>query len=210
MGGILSLGSLACCCTSQAAMCLCSACPSCKNSTSSRIMYAMILLLTTVVSCILLAPGLHDQLKKVPFCKDEGGEDNRNILEQTFDINSPAEKFQFDCSAAVGYLAVYRLCFIVTLFFLLMALIMVNVKTSNDPRAPIQNGEFYLCAMQFLHDVDTNIFLIFSGFWGIKYILIIGGMIGAFFIPEGDQATFGKAFLRTKAAGKRKFYCHVT
>jgi len=136
-------------------------------------MYAIILLLTTVVSCILLAPGLHDQLKKVPFCKDDGeGEEGQGIIDQIqeqLDISSATDKFQFDCSAAVGYLAVYRLCFIVTLFFLLMALIMVNVKTSNDPRAPIQNG-----------------------FWGIKYILIIGGMIGAFFIPEGDQATFGK------------------
>ena len=27
-----------------------------------------------------------------------------------------------------------------------------------------------------------------NGFWGIKYLLIIGGMIGAFFIPGG---TFG-------------------
>ena len=143
MGGILSLGSLACCFTSQAAMCLCQACPSCKNSTSSRIMYAIILLLTTVVSCILLAPGLHDQLKKVPFCKDGGGgEDAKGIIDQIQDqFTSTTENFQFDCSAAVGYLAVYRLCFIVTLFFLLMALIMVNVKTSNDPRAPIQNGK---------------------------------------------------------------------
>ena len=107
-------------------------------------MYAIILLLTTVVSCILLAPGLHDQLKKVPFCKDGGGEEANGLIDQIqdqFDIGSATEKFQFDCSAAVGYLAVYRLCFIVTLFFLLMALIMVNVKTSNDPRAPIQNGE---------------------------------------------------------------------
>jgi hypothetical protein len=42
-----------------------------------------------------------------------------------------------------------------------MSLIMVNVKSSNDPRAGIQNG-----------------------FWALKYMLIIGGMIGAFFIPE--------------------------
>lgn len=173
MGAILSLGSLACCCTGQAALCLCQACPSCKNSTSSRIMYAMILLLTTVVSCILLAPGLHEKLKSVPFCKgDEGGGDDRNILEQTLNLNPSIDAVQFDCANAVGYLAVYRLCFIVTLFFTLMAILMINVKSSNDPRAGIQNG-----------------------FWGLKYILIIGGMIGAFFIPEGDQATFGQVWM---------------
>ena len=43
---------------------------------------------------------------------------------------------------------------------------MINVKTSNDPRAGIQNG-----------------------FWAIKFIIIIGGMVGAFFIPVG---AFGK------------------
>lgn len=42
-----------------------------------------------------------------------------------------------------------------------MALIMIGVKTSKDPRGGIQNG-----------------------FWGLKYLIVIGGIIGAFFIPE--------------------------
>ena len=49
---------------------------------------------------------------------------------------------------------------------MLMSIIMINVKSSNDFRSGIQNG-----------------------FWGIKYLLIIGGMVGAFFIPE---YSFGK------------------
>ena len=40
----------------------------------------------------------------------------------------------------VGYLAVYRICFVVTLFFLLMAVIMIGVRSSRDPRGVIQNG----------------------------------------------------------------------
>ena len=32
------------------------------------------------------------------------------------------------CADAIGYLAVYRLCFVVTLFFLLMALVMIGVR----------------------------------------------------------------------------------
>ena len=47
-----------------------------------------------------------------------------------------------------------------------MAIITIGVNSSNDFRAGIQNG-----------------------FWGLKYLLIIGGMIGAFFIPEDH---FGK------------------
>ena len=43
---------------------------------------------------------------------------------------------------------------------------MIRVKSSNDPRAGIQNG-----------------------FWAIKFLIIIGGMIGSFFMPVG---AFGK------------------
>jgi len=177
MGGLLSVGGLACCFGSAACSLCCSVCPSCKNSTSARIMYALLLLLTTVVSCILLAPGLHDKLKSVPFCKDGddiGKEGGGNFIDSlttglTDKISGGIDGYKFDCAEAVGYLAVYRLCFIVTLFFVLMSVLMIGVSTSKDPRAGIQNG-----------------------FWGIKYLLIIGGMIGAFFIPGG---TFGEVWM---------------
>ena len=67
-------------------------------------------------------------------------------------------------------MAVYRLCLIVTLFFFVMSILMVNVKTSNDPRAGLQNG-----------------------FWGIKYLIIIGSMIAAFWIP--DTGSFGTVWM---------------
>ena len=40
---------------------------------SLRIMYAILLLLTTVVCCIMLAPGLQDSLASVPFCRSHQG-----------------------------------------------------------------------------------------------------------------------------------------
>lgn len=43
---------------------------------------------------------------------------------------------------------------------------MMGAKSSQDPRAPIQNG-----------------------FWGIKYIIVIAITIGAFFIPAGSFST---------------------
>lgn len=46
---------------------------------------------------------------------------------------------------------------------------MIGVRTSKDGRAGVQNG-----------------------FWGLKYMIIIGGIIGAFFIPED---TFGPTWM---------------
>jgi Serine incorporator (Serinc). len=45
-----------------------------------------------------------------------------------------------NCEYAVGYLAVYRICFAICAFFFLMAMAMIGVKSSKDPRAGIQNG----------------------------------------------------------------------
>ncbi|XP_045529860.1 probable serine incorporator isoform X2 [Pieris brassicae] len=155
--GLCSAAQLACCCGSAACSLCCSACPSCANSTSTRLMYTLMLLLMTVVACITLAPGLHDVMKKVPFCENSTG-----II--------PGD-IKFDCDQAVGYLAVYRICFATCLFFVLMMLLTIGVKSSKDPRAGIQNG-----------------------FWGIKYLVVIGGIIGAFFIPEGQFASTWMVF----------------
>lgn len=116
------------------------------------------LLLVMIAACITLAPGLQNELKKVPFC------------ENSTSVPIPGD-LKVDCNNAVGYLAVYRICFAACLFFVLMALITIGVKSSKDPRAGIQNG-----------------------FWGIKYLLVIGGIIGAFFIPEGQFASTWMVF----------------
>ena len=79
-------------------------------------MYALLLLLTTIVSCILLAPGLHDKLKSVPFCKDGdavGGDEGGNLIENlkdqiTSQISGGVDDYKINCGEAVGYLAVYR------------------------------------------------------------------------------------------------------
>lgn len=147
MGLVCSTAQLACLCGSTACSFCCSQCPTCRNSTSTRIMYALLLMLGTIAACVTLAPGLQDALKKVPFCSNS--------------TNYVPSAFAVDCKSAVGYLAVYRICFIIALYFFLMSIIMIRVRSSKDPRAPIQNG-----------------------FWAIKYLLIIGGIIGAFFIPE--------------------------
>lgn len=80
-------------------------------------MYAIMLLLSTLVSWIMLSDTVQAKLQNAPFCS-------------SIDI----------CKNVVGYLAVYRILFATTMFFFVMALIMFGVKTSRDSRAPIQNG----------------------------------------------------------------------
>lgn len=151
MGAILSLGgcaaSMACCFTSTAVSCCCNNGPGCKNSTSARIMYGIFLLLGTIIAAIMLSPGLAEKLEKIPWlCTKIPGQAESAI----------------HCNEAVGYLAVYRICFALAGFFFLMLLIMLGVKSSQDPRSGIQNG-----------------------FWGIKFLVVVGIAIGAFFMPPG-------------------------
>ena len=60
-----SIFQLACCVGTSACSLCCKACPSCKNSTSSRIVYALFLLLGVALSCIVLIPGVGRALKGV-------------------------------------------------------------------------------------------------------------------------------------------------
>ncbi|GJQ70254.1 putative serine incorporator [Trypoxylus dichotomus] len=73
----------------------------------------------------MLAPGFQDILQKVPFCR------NSIYLPDTV---------QVDCTQAVGYLTVYGIYFIPTLFFALFAVLMIGVKSSKDPRAALENA----------------------------------------------------------------------
>jgi len=67
-----------------------------------------------------------------------------------------------------GTLAVYRISFVLALFHGIMALIMIGVSRKIDCRNSIQDG-----------------------WWGIKAILLLGGIVGAFFIPNIFFQYFG-------------------
>ena len=126
---------------------LCRCYPSGNNSTVTRLIYALFLLVGMCVACVMLIPGMGEQLNKIPgFCENEKG--------------------MVPCNILVGYKAVYRLCFGLAMFYLLLSLLMINVKSSSDPRAAIHNG-----------------------FWFFKFAAAIAIIIGAFFIPEGTFTT---------------------
>uniref|UniRef100_A0A8C6TT22 Serine incorporator 1 n=1 Tax=Neogobius melanostomus TaxID=47308 RepID=A0A8C6TT22_9GOBI len=133
---------------------LCSCCPSGNNSTVTRLIYAFFLLMGVGIACIMLMPGMEDHLKKIPgFC--EGGMGSSIYVEG-----------HVNCDVLVGYKAVYRVCFGMAMFFLLFSLLMVRVKSSQDPRAAIHNG-----------------------FWFFKFAAATAITVGAFFISEGPFTT---------------------
>ncbi len=173
---MLSLSSLACCFTSAACSAGCSICNAmgCAHSTASKLMYALVLLVTVVISCIMLAPGVENWLTKVPFC-----DTSTSVMGKLAKVIPGSDQVKVHCADAIGYLAVYRVCFVVTLFFLAMSLIMLGVRSSRDPRAGLQNG-----------------------FWGFKFLVIFLGVVGAFFIPHGD---FGHVWMCFGMAGGLAF-----
>ncbi|KAG8007333.1 Serine incorporator 1, partial [Nibea albiflora] len=124
--------------------------PSTRNSTITRIIYAFILLLGTVVACIMLSPGIDQQLKRIPgFCEDGAGS------------SFPDLKADVNCQMFVGYKAVYRVCFGMSMWFLGFSVLMINIKNSRDPRAAIHNG-----------------------FWFFKFGVLVAVTAGAFYIPD--------------------------
>jgi len=152
MGALLALpacaSSLACCFGSAACSLCCSVCPSAKNSTTTRIMYALMLLVGMIAACIMLSPGIQAKLADSNwFCQG---------LHQVADIS---------CQRATGFQAVYRLCGGMSSFFFIFMVLMFGVKTSKDARSHIQNG-----------------------FWFFKYLMLIGLIIGFFYIRSEHLA----------------------
>ncbi|XP_010073800.1 PREDICTED: serine incorporator 3-like [Pterocles gutturalis] len=99
----------------------------------------------------MLAPGMEEQLKKIPGFCDDG-----------LHARIPHMNGFVSCDVFVGYRAVYRISFAMAVFFFLLSLLMIQVKTSKDPRAAVHNG-----------------------FWFFKVAAIVAIMVGAFYIPEG-------------------------
>uniref|UniRef100_A0A3B5KZ10 Uncharacterized protein n=1 Tax=Xiphophorus couchianus TaxID=32473 RepID=A0A3B5KZ10_9TELE len=116
MGALQGIFTFTSCMCSNATCPVCGCCPSSRNSTVTRIIYASILLLGTIVACIMLSPGMEQQLRRVR-------------------IN-----YAITCEMLVGYKAVYRFCFGMSMWFLSFSIFTLNIKTSRDPRASIHNG----------------------------------------------------------------------
>ncbi|KAM8960848.1 serine incorporator 5 [Pelodytes ibericus] len=133
---------VACCCGTAACALCCSCCPGIKQSTSTRIMYALFFILVTVICGTMMSPTVAELMKNnIPYFKD--------ICEHIQAGTS--------CEKLVGYSAVYKVCFGMASFFFILALLTINIKSSRGCRAAIHNGFWFfkililigMCAVAF-------------------------------------------------------------
>ncbi|ETN74193.1 TMS membrane protein/tumor differentially expressed protein [Necator americanus] len=164
MGALLAApacaASMACCFGSAACSLCCSVCPTTRNSTTTRIMYALMLFVGTFVACIMLAPGIQEKLAADNwFCQ------------------GLSEYAGLNCARATGFQAVYRMCAAMASFFFIFMLLMFGVKSSKDARASIQNGFWFF---KYLLLIGLTIGFFFIRSENLSTPLMWFGMIGGF------------------------------
>jgi hypothetical protein len=110
------------------------------RSVATRIAYALILLINSILSWIMLTKWAVEKLQHLmlDYVKIKCGDG--------------------DC---YGWLAVHRINFALGMFHLVLAALMLGVRSSKNPRAAIQNG-----------------------YWGPKIIAWLGLIVLTFFIPD--------------------------
>ncbi|KAI9780224.1 MAG: hypothetical protein M1835_004533 [Candelina submexicana] len=131
MGALLSLPLLAIpsvstlatfaasCCGAATCSAVCTACGKCQSSMATRIAYALMLLVNSILSWIMLSPWAINKLKHLTL-------DYVNI--------------SCDGGECYGFVAVHRINFAMGAFHAILAIILLGVRSSKDGRASIQNG----------------------------------------------------------------------
>ncbi|KAL8740815.1 MAG: hypothetical protein Q9190_006523 [Brigantiaea leucoxantha] len=155
MGTLVSFG--ASCCGATACSALCTQCGVFKSSMATRIAYAFILLINSILSWLMLTPWALKKLEHLTL-------DYMNITCQG--------------KQCYGYVAVQRVNFALGLFHLILAILLTGVKSSKDGRASVQNGYWGPKVIIWLAFVVMTFFIpeTFFQVWG-GYFALIGAML---------------------------------
>lgn len=157
-----SIGGWVVSCFSAAACSLMFKSCNCNNSMASRIGYALIFLLNSMIAYLATTEWAIKQLQHM-----------------TYDY------LQMDCEegSCYGVVAVHRVCFALTLFHAILGVSLIGVNDSRSKRAQIQNGWWgpkilaWIALLAVCFFIPNEFFM----FWG-NYIALIGA---AFFILFG-------------------------
>ncbi|RMY66563.1 hypothetical protein D0863_08340 [Hortaea werneckii] len=145
------------CCGAATCSAICTSCGSCGNSIMTRIAYALILLLNSLLSWILLTPWAIKKLQHVML-----------------------DYVQIDCggSQCFGFTAVHRVNFALGLLHFLLGMMLLGVNNSRDKRAGIQNGFWGPKVLAWVGLIVIS-FLIpnrFFEIWG-NYVALVGAVL---------------------------------
>jgi hypothetical protein len=155
LGAVMSMAAT--CCGAATCSMVCSACGKCGNSVATRIAYALLLLVNSVLSWIMLTPWAVEKLQ--------------HLMLDYVKINCPTGE-------CYGWLAVHRINFALGLFHLIFAGLLFGVASSQNPRAALQNGYWGPKIIAWIAFIVLS-FLIpdqFFQFWG-NYVSFLGGML---------------------------------
>lgn len=141
---------IASCCGAAAFSAVCSACGKCSSSIATRIVYALMFLVNSILSWVMLTDFMVKKLEKI-----------------TLDY------MQVKClgKECYGFVAVQRLNFALGLLHFILAVLLIGVRSSRNPRAGIQNG-----------------------YWGIKMFGWVLLSVVSFLIPDAFFVFWGNYF----------------
>jgi serine incorporator 1/3 len=136
---------------------VCSACGKCGNSVATRLAYALLLLVNSILAWIMLTKWAIEKLQ--------------HLMLDYVKIDCPNGK-------CYGIFAVHRINFALGLFHLILAGLLFGVTSSKNPRAALQNGYWGPKIIAWIAFIVVS-FLIpdeFFQFWG-NYIAYISAML---------------------------------
>ncbi|KAF4636404.1 hypothetical protein G7Y89_g1681 [Cudoniella acicularis] len=150
-------GFAASCCGAATCSAVCSACGKCGNSVATRIAYALILLINSILSWIMLTPWAINKLQHL-----------------TLDYM----KISCPDGECYGWVAVHRINFALGIFHIIMGVLLLGVNSSKNPRAAIQNGFWGPKIIAWLALIVVSFFIpeSFFMFWG-NYVALFGATL---------------------------------
>ncbi|RUP49136.1 serine incorporator-domain-containing protein [Jimgerdemannia flammicorona] len=166
MGALLScvalpafgtIANIAISCFSAAACSLAFKSCNCNNSIATRVGFAIIFLLNSVLAYLMLTKWAIEQLQ--------------HLMYDYMKLDCPEGK-------CYGVIAVHRVCFALVLFHTILGLLLLGVNDSRDKRASIQNGWWGPKVLAWLTLLVISFFIPneFFMFWG-NYIALLGAAV---------------------------------